>query len=427
MRKLLTTFLAAIIVMALLPMAALAVGGDTEVDNATDLLNAVADSSGVTDIKLTADIDIGDNYLRFGRAFTLDLNGHTLTGTGENATNSVVYVSGAGNLTINDSANGGKVIATVENAVGVYGQVTINAGRFEGAYAALYNYYFSDTMCGTSNINGGTFVGEGDGAILNCGSMQISGIPVITGTIGSGLDSSGALTINGRPVITAGNDYALIIRDGSDAPGVAGSGTTTVEIGATLTIPSGLFMYVAGTLNIDGTLNNSGTVELDGIIVNNGTINNSINVDSDWLADVTGTGTIQTKDFLNSEVAANADIAYMIVITPSVDFGTIDRSMVTQIKDFVVAVEDALIEDGASISVENTTTDMNMKDKDGAGSELLAFTLAQPGGLFTFVQADLTNGEQSITSSVSCEPSELDAAGSYKGYMTFEVSYNSMD
>jgi hypothetical protein len=122
-----------------------------------------------------------------------------------------------------------------------------------------------------------------------------------------------------------------------------------------------------------------------------------------------------------TKVSANADIAYMIVITPSVDFGTIDRSMSTQTKDFVVAVEDALIEDGASISVENTTTDMTMKDKDGAGSKSLAFTLAS--GLFTFAQADLADGVESITSSVSCTPSQLQAAGSYKGYMTFEVDY----
>jgi hypothetical protein len=64
-----------------------------------------------------------------------------------------------------------------------------------------------------------------------------------------------------------------------------------------------------------------------------------------------------------------------------------------------------------------------MKDKDGTGSESLAFALAQPSGLFTFAQADLADGVESITSSVSCNPSELDAAGSYKGYMTFEVDY----
>ena len=97
--------------------------------------------------------------------------------------------------------------------------------------------------------------------------------------------------------------------------------------------------------------------------------------------------------------------------------------MGTQTEDFVVAVEDALIEDGASITVENKTTDMFMKDKDGTGSETLDFDLTQTGGLFTFLEVDLADGEESIESSVTCEPSELDAAGSYKGYMTFEVSY----
>ena len=422
MKKYIAYFLAAAMLLVLLPATALA-AGETEVDNATDLLNAVADGSGVTDIKLTGDIDIGDNYLRFGRTFTLDLNGHTLTGTGSNATYSVIYISSAGNLTIEDSSGGGKVVGTVENAIGVYGRITINAGRFEGQYAALYNYYSSDTIYGTAIITGGTFVSAGDGAILNCGSMQISGTPELIGTSGSGLDSSGSLSISGSPTISAGNGYALIIRDGADASGVVENGTVTIENGAVMTISAGLTMYVGGSLNIEGTLNNLGTVGVEGTIVNSGTINNSIYASSEWLGEVTGTGTIQTKDFFNSEVTADADITYMIVITPSVDFGTISRDMSTQTEAFVVAVEGALIEDGAAISVKNATTDMTMKDKDGVGSESLVFALAQPSGLFTFAQVDLADGEESITSSVSCEPSQLQAAGSYKGYMTFEVSY----
>ncbi len=130
----------------------------------------------------------------------------------------------------------------------------------------------------------------------------------------------------------------------------------------------------------------------------------------------------------DTEITANADVTYMVVITPSVEFGRITKSMVTQTEDFIVAVEDALIEDGTSITVENTTVDMTMKDKEGTGSEELAFTLAQDAepnnGVFTFEQADLTDGAEGIISSVSCEPSELVAAGSYKGYMTFEVSYD---
>jgi hypothetical protein len=131
----------------------------------------------------------------------------------------------------------------------------------------------------------------------------------------------------------------------------------------------------------------------------------------------------QTPHWLDSEVKAKADIAYTIVITPTVDFGTIDRSMGTLKKDFIVTVEDALIEDDARITVQNTTKDMFMRDKDGVGNETLAFTLEQPNGLFTFTQEDLADGKESINSKVKCDTTKLRAAGSYKGYMLFTVSY----
>jgi hypothetical protein len=191
-------------------------------------------------------------------------------------------------------------------------------------------------------------------------------------------------------------------------------------------------LYLRGALS--GTINITGS-DILGNVLSSSTGEVKLNSDDVyWGGSITGfesTDLNKQNDspsphFVNTEVTADADVTYMIVITPNVDFGTISRDMSTQTKDFVVAVEDALIEAGASISVENTTTDMTMKDKDGAGSKSLAFTLAQPSGLFTFAQANLADGVESITSSVSCEPSQLQAAGSYKGYMTFEVSYNSM-
>lgn len=125
----------------------------------------------------------------------------------------------------------------------------------------------------------------------------------------------------------------------------------------------------------------------------------------------------------DSQVIASADIAYMVVITPSVDFGTINRKMSEQSRDFVVAVEDALIEDGASIIVKNITTDMFMKDKNGTGTKTLDFELEQQDGVFEFMQEDLEDGEASILSAVTCSPSNLKAAGTYKGIMNFEISY----
>jgi len=126
----------------------------------------------------------------------------------------------------------------------------------------------------------------------------------------------------------------------------------------------------------------------------------------------------------DTEVKASADPTYMVVIPTSVDFGKINRKMSTQTRDFIVAVEDALIEAGAYITVQNKTSPENMVMKDDTGTIELPFTLAQQGGLFKFTQGDLADGSHSITSSVSCDPSQLKAAGSYKGYMTFEINYN---
>jgi len=119
-------------------------------------------------------------------------------------------------------------------------------------------------------------------------------------------------------------------------------------------------------------------------------------------------------------VTANADVTYTVVIPASVDFGTIYRTMSPQTKDFAVKVEDALVEPGYAIVVENTTTPLEMKDQDGTGTATLPFTLT---GTFTFTDSVLTDGSETIMGSVGCNPANLTAAGSYKGYMTFSVTY----
>ena len=121
----------------------------------------------------------------------------------------------------------------------------------------------------------------------------------------------------------------------------------------------------------------------------------------------------------DTEVTADADVSYVVVIPSSVNFGTIYRDTGVKTKDFAVSVENALVEVGSTVKVTNTTTDMNMY----AGSKTLPFTLAQTGGIFNFTAADLADGEQTIFSSVSCDSANLQAAGSYVGYMTFGVDY----
>lgn len=124
-----------------------------------------------------------------------------------------------------------------------------------------------------------------------------------------------------------------------------------------------------------------------------------------------------------SEINAAADPTFTVVITASVDFGTINKSMPSQTEDFSVRVENAFIEDEDVITVKNVTADMNMYDNYGAGNNALAFALTQTGGLFEFDEAALSDGSETIVSTVTCDPADMQYAGVYRGYMTFEINY----
>lgn len=135
-------------------------------------------------------------------------------------------------------------------------------------------------------------------------------------------------------------------------------------------------------------------------------------------------GTTLIKADKSTEVTANADVAYMVIIPASVNFGTIIRDDGIKTKDFDVSVVSALVESGYSIKVQNTTTPLEMKDKNGTGSKTLPFVLTQPSGLFTFTAAALEDGKETITTGkLTCDTANLLVAGAYRGYMTFSVDY----
>ncbi|HNX15540.1 MAG TPA: hypothetical protein PK854_10020 [Oscillospiraceae bacterium] len=130
---------------------------------------------------------------------------------------------------------------------------------------------------------------------------------------------------------------------------------------------------------------------------------------------VANINTIATLGSADTEVTANAGITYTVIIPASVDFGTIYKSMPEQSKAFPITVQDALLEEGKKITVVNATATMAMKDNNGAGSNSLAFALSQ--NTFDFTADGTANA------TVSCTPADLQKAGSYKGTMTFSVSY----
>ena len=157
----------------------------TAVDNA-----AVGETVVLTsDITLTSRVNISN-------VVTIDLNGYVITGN-INDGYGAIYVGTKGSLTIVDSSSEqtGGIINTLGNAIGNYGSVVVYGGTFTGNYA-LYNFYYSDAIYGTSVIYGGVFktVDGNPPAIANCGDLTVSG-----GIIES-IDTTNVLTVTNGSV-----------------------------------------------------------------------------------------------------------------------------------------------------------------------------------------------------------------------------------
>ena len=126
-------------------------------------------------VVLTSDITL-TSRVTVSNVVTIDLNGHVITGN-INDGYGAIYIGTKGILTIKDSSvkRTGGIINTVGNAIGNYGIVNIYGGTFTGNYA-LYNFYYNDSIYGTSVIYGGTFksVDEKSISIANCGDLTIN-------------------------------------------------------------------------------------------------------------------------------------------------------------------------------------------------------------------------------------------------------------
>ena len=137
----------------------------------------------------------------------------------------------------------------------------------------------------------------------------------------------------------------------------------------------------------------------------------------------------------HTQVIADADPDYMIVIPRTVNFGELNRSQPEQDHEFWIRIENAVMDDGAVITVNlDESTDMNMYDKGGEGQVPLAFRLSsdemgsvEPGDTYcTFTIEDVENVDDLTAvkdGTVSCTPADLRAAGSYRGWMTYAITY----
>lgn len=139
-------------------------------------LQAAIDKAAVGEtVVLTNDITL-TSRVTVSNVVTIDLNGHVIAGN-INDGYGAIYIGTKGILTIKDSSvkRTGGIINTVGNAIGNYGIVNIYGGTFTGNYA-LYNFYYNDSIYGTSVIYGGTFksVDEKSISIANCGDLTIN-------------------------------------------------------------------------------------------------------------------------------------------------------------------------------------------------------------------------------------------------------------
>ena len=207
-------------------------------------LQSAIDNAAVGEtLVLTSDITL-TSRVNVSNVVTIDLNGYSIAGN-INDGYGAIYVGTKGVLTIKDSSvkKTGSIINNVGNAIGNYGIVNVYGGTFTGNYA-LYNFYYNDSVYGTSVIYGGTF-NSADGtspAVANCGDLTVNG-----GSIEL-LDTTNVLNITGGTVkslyvgvadynpekqstsVSGGNIVDLTVASESDNEIVVSGGTFGCEI-----------------------------------------------------------------------------------------------------------------------------------------------------------------------------------------------------
>lgn len=207
------------------------------------LQSAISNAAVGETVILTSDIVL-TSRINVSNVVTIDLNGYIITGNIKDSYGAI-YVGTKGILTIKDSSSGktGAIINNIDNAIGNYGVVNVYGGTFTGNYA-LYNFYYNDSVYGTSVVYGGTFK-SADGsspAIANCGDLTVNG-----GAIEC-LDTTNVLNVTGGTIeslyvgvadyspakqstsVSGGNVADLTVESGSDNKIIVSGGTFGCEV-----------------------------------------------------------------------------------------------------------------------------------------------------------------------------------------------------
>ena len=160
-----------------------------------DALDAGGDVTLVNDVAAAA----GDESLVVSGAVLLDLNGHTITGNGENE---VVFIDGGGDLTLTNSVPSSGAITGGDRGVIVYrgGAFTMNGGAISGNSAEYGGGVYLD-YGGVFTMNGGTISGntaEEAGGVRAMGMFEVSGNTNAVGEASNVYLSNGnSIAVNG--------------------------------------------------------------------------------------------------------------------------------------------------------------------------------------------------------------------------------------
>ena len=209
------------------PADALIVAAGAKIGNTpyASFADAFADAQADATITLLADVAI-NSRLDIAQNVTIDLNGQTIDETMEDQFGAI-YVKKGATLTI-EATNGGEITTDGGIVIGNYGTVIVNGGTIAAgdepeADVSIYNFYYQADWYGTTTINGGTVA-----RIWNCGVATLAGGEV------TDVDNSGAMEIAEEATVTN-----VLLRDGTDAPGIEGAGTLTAAEGLTVITEDG--------------------------------------------------------------------------------------------------------------------------------------------------------------------------------------------
>ncbi len=213
------------------------------------LQDAITAAQAGEEIDICNDVNLGSGqgWLQHEKSITIDLNGHTVSGT-----NRYIFYITKGEMTVIDSVGGGKIHNTAESTAVEYG-VYVSGGAFtlqSGTIDAETGIYLSDADC-TANIAGGEVSADSWGIISWGGTVNVTG-GTINGQYGVDIrKSTGKVTVSGDAVIN-GTSYG--INGNGTVSDTVNYGGTTIEItGGTVTGgAAAIYHPQAGTMTISG-------------------------------------------------------------------------------------------------------------------------------------------------------------------------------